>query len=81
MRSPTGPIDAAFIAPLDEEEALYFAAKVRARLTPEGYAWIAGLTAWRLSSAMLSLGYRESDMRARAGDLTITGYPLQSPTT
>jgi len=40
-RPPSGPIDVAFIAPQTIEEALYFANKLRSRLTPGGAIWVA----------------------------------------
>ncbi|MBI4717880.1 MAG: hypothetical protein HY763_08765 [Planctomycetes bacterium] len=39
-RPAEGPIDIAFVVPLTADEAVYFAAKMRARLTPEGSVWI-----------------------------------------
>jgi hypothetical protein len=39
-RPATGPIDLAFITPLTVDEALYFAEKLRPRLTPGGAVWI-----------------------------------------
>ena len=39
-RPPTGPLDAAFIIPDTSEEAVYFAQKLRPRLTPDASVWV-----------------------------------------
>lgn len=39
-RPPTGPLDAAFITPDTSEEAVYFAAKLRPRLTPNAHVCV-----------------------------------------
>jgi hypothetical protein len=39
-RPSTGPLDIALIAPLTSDEALYFAGKLRSRLTAAGGVWI-----------------------------------------
>lgn len=39
-RPPTGELDRAFIAPLGNEEAVYFARKLRSRLVPDGLIWV-----------------------------------------
>jgi len=39
-RPPTGPLDAALIAPLTTDEALYFAGKLRPRLERGAVVWI-----------------------------------------
>lgn len=39
-RPPTGPIDAAFVAPETLDEAAYFVDKVLPRLVPSGVIWI-----------------------------------------
>lgn len=39
-RPPTGPLDAAFITPNTSEEAAYFAAKLKPRLTPDACVWV-----------------------------------------
>lgn len=40
FRPPTGPIDAALIAPKTNDEALYFACKLRNRVVAKGILWI-----------------------------------------
>ena len=40
VRPPTGPIDAALIAPKTVDEALYFACKLRDRVVAKGILWI-----------------------------------------
>lgn len=40
LRPPTGPIDAALIAPKILDEALYFACKLRDRVVAKGIFWI-----------------------------------------
>ena len=40
-RPPHGPIDVALIAAIDSDEAIYFLAKLAARLAPQGRVWIA----------------------------------------
>lgn len=40
IRPPTGPIDAAFIAPQSIDEAAYFGCKLRARLARDGVVWV-----------------------------------------
>ena len=40
VRPPTGPIDAALIAPKTDDEALYFACKLRNRVVARGILWI-----------------------------------------
>ena len=39
-RPPTGPLDVAFITPSTNEEAAYFAAKLKPRLTAEARVWV-----------------------------------------
>ena len=39
-RPPTGLLDAAFITPVTSEEAAYFAAKLKPRLTPDACLWV-----------------------------------------
>lgn len=39
-RPPTGPLDSAFITPVTSEEAAYFAAKLKPRLTPDARVWV-----------------------------------------
>ncbi len=39
-RPPTGTLDAAFITPVTSEEAAYFAAKLKPRLTPNASVWV-----------------------------------------
>ena len=40
VRPPSGPIDAAFIAPLSDDEAWYFARKILPRLATDGAIWV-----------------------------------------
>ena len=40
VRPPSGPIDAAFIAPLSNDEAIYFARKIERRLATDGAIWV-----------------------------------------
>lgn len=42
-RPPTGPLDAVFITPVTSEEAAYFAAKLKPRLTPDARVWVVAL--------------------------------------
>lgn len=39
-RPPTGPLDAAFITPNTSDEAVYFAEKLKPRLTPDARVWV-----------------------------------------
>jgi len=73
-RPPAGPIEAAFVAPLDEDEALYFAAKVRPRLVDGGQLWIAGHAADRLAGPLLEIGYRAERTQMAASGASLVGY-------
>jgi hypothetical protein len=81
VRPPTGPLDAAFIAARDEDEALYFAAKLRSRVVLGGQLWVANLASRGLAAALAHLGYAESGMSLRSGNISLVGFVLQSPTT
>lgn len=39
-RPPTGELDRAFIVPLGNDEAVYFARKLRPRMAAEGLVWV-----------------------------------------
>jgi len=43
-RPPSGPLDAVIVTPLSTDEALYFARKSAARLTPDGHVWVVFLS-------------------------------------
>lgn len=80
-RPGAGRIDQAFVAALDEDEALYFAAKLRSRFAASGQLWVVNLFSQSLIEGLLGLGYRDARMSAIDGGITLTGFTFQSPTT
>ncbi|RME37819.1 MAG: hypothetical protein D6788_08670 [Planctomycetota bacterium] len=67
-RPSEGPLHAAFLTPKDEEEAAYFARKLRPRLAPRGRLWILrprgdghGPAGEKLTDLLARAGYRPCD--------------------
>jgi len=65
-KPPTGPIDVALIAPENPEEAVYFAEKIKLRLTPSATIWIVfsveknqGKTIEAITPALQQIGFHK----------------------
>ena len=78
-RPVTGPLDAAFVAPVDEDEALYFAWKLRGRLLPGGQVWIIDPPASNLVAPLAAMGYAAADTHLTSGTVRATGFFLSKP--
>lgn len=90
QRPPVGELDRAFIAPLSTDEAIYFARKLRARLTPDGSIWIVYPKRGSLKESeftggfdemivsLFELGFAEAGRANLSGDYTSTGFTLDA---
>lgn len=88
-RPATGEVDRAFITPLEGDEAVYFARKMRARLAAEGSIWVihpksGGPKAGEFSGSieemairLFELGFAESGRVNLDGDYSSTGFTME----
>ena len=71
-RPPTGELDRAFIAPLSTDEAVYFARKLRSRLTGDSSIWIV----YPKRSGRLRSDVGEPDVRQSGLELGLVDYKI-----